>query len=117
MVCELGVACCTLLHTFSLRASSEQQQQQKTKESKINSQISLGLLSLTFTLTGLALMLIGSRVALKAVGRVWKMVQTTFGAIRKQDGSNSVAEGGIQVVPYADNGDEKLVVHESLDIE
>lgn len=71
MVCELGVACCTLVQIFSLRASAVHS---GGGSSEFNSQMALGIASLLATCAGLVIMLMGTTVALRIMYTVWNTV-------------------------------------------
>ena len=76
LVCEIGVACCTLLQIFSLRASGAHK---GLDERQLNSQIALGIVSVICSCAGLVIMLMGVTAALQAVHMMCNTIRPTRG--------------------------------------
>ena len=124
MVCELGVACCTLLQIFSLRASGGRS---GVGESELRSQMALGLVSLFSTFFCLVAMLMGANAALQAMESLWNTVRASMTSARASmtvgqksatgaRGAGNLKQGsfsGSQVVPVSREDEELLIPNSS----
>lgn len=124
MVCELGVACCTLLQIFSLRGSGGRS---GVGESELRSQMALGLVSLLSTFVCLVAMLVGATAAVQGAKSLWNTLQASITLARASvtvgrtsatvaRGASSLNQGSIgggQVVPVSREDEELLIPNSS----
>lgn len=108
MVCEIGVACCTLLQIFSLQNS--RRALEDGDESQLNSQMALGLVSLLMTCAALLIMCMGASVALRIMYTVWNTVMPSNYASRHASSRGLAMKSGRQMTDIEGDEAEQVLV-------